>query len=205
MMKKILIVFTLLLFYSPALVLAQTATGSAIRNAVQEKVVAELANIKKTLTKKGFVGNVTAKTASGFTLTNLKNQPRNVTVPGDAVLRSANKDITLADIKVNDFVIAMGDADTNNDMTAKRVLVTTKSEEDKRRSFIFVITKTGTSSLAVENLKKETPSVRISSDTNYTTKTKLADLKVGDKIAVIGTLASTPSTINALRIHKLTK
>lgn len=205
MMKKILIVFTLLLFYSPALVLAQTATGSAIRNAVQEKVVAELANIKKTLTKKGFVGNVTAKTASGFTLTNLKNQPRNVTVPGDAVLRSANKDITLADIKVNDFVIAMGDADTNNDMTAKRVLVTTKSEEDKRRSFIFVITKTSTSSLAVENLKKETQSVRISSDTNYTTKTKLADLKVGDKIAVIGTLASTPSTINALKIHKLTK
>lgn len=189
-----------------AFLLAQaTSTPSAIRDAVKEQVAAEVANIAKTKIRRAYVGSVASKTEAGFVLTNHKNESRNITTTAEAVIKSGAKDLTLKDLKVGDFVIAMGDADAKNNLLAKRILVVTKSAEDKRKTMIFTVTKSTATTLSVENLKKEAWTVKITSDTSFTGKTKVANLVASDKIAVVGSLASTASTFNALKIHKLTK
>jgi len=188
-----------------ATLLAQATPSSEILDAVKAKVAAEVATIKNTINKRAYVGAIGTKTETGFDLTNLKKETRNIVVTAETTIKKGAVELTLKDLKSSDFVIAMGDADAKNIMTAKRILVIDRGAEDKRKTMIFTITKTGTASLGVETPKKEAWSVRLSSDTQYTTKTKLANLAVGDKIAVIGTTASIPSTFNALRIHKLSK
>ncbi len=185
--------------------LAQATPSSEILDAVKAKVAAEVATIKSSINKRAYVGTIGTKTETGFDLSNLKKETRNVVVTAETTIKKGATELTLKDLKSGDFVIAMGDADAKNNMTAKRILVIDRGAEDKRKTIIFTVTKTGTTSLGVENLKKETWSVRLSTDTRYSIKTKLADLAVGDKIAVIGTTASIPSTFNALRIHKLSK
>jgi hypothetical protein len=196
---------TIFVLSSFLLAQAPSASPSAIRNAVKEQVAVEVANIVKTKVKKAFVGTIISKTEAGFVLTNHKKESRNITTTAEATIKNQAKDVTLKDLKIGDFVIAMGDADASNNLLAKRILVVTKPGEDKRKTMIFTITKASSSNLIVENLKKETWTVKTASDTSYTSKTKISDLEMGDKIAVIGSLASTASTFNALRIHKLTK
>lgn len=190
-----------------ATLLAQTptATESPILNAVQKSVAETVENIRKTATKKAYVGTISSKTETGFDMSNLKKGTRSVTVTAETTIKKGAAELTFKDLKSSDFVIVMGDADSRNIMTAKRILVIDRGAEDKRKTMIFTITKAGTTSLGVENLKKEAWSVRLSTDTQYTAKTKLANLDVGDKIAVIGTAASIPSTFNALRIHEISK
>ncbi len=197
-MKFLITLITLITLISPIASLA--ATDSAILNAVKDKVAAEIADIKLAVAKKAYVGNVTAKSEVGFSL-----GLRNVTVTPEATIKNGSTELTLKDIKVGDFLIAMGDVDSAGNLTGKRILIVTKPVEDKRKAMIFTVTKAGTTSLSVENLKKEAWVIKISSDTGYTLKTKLVNIEAGDKIVVIGSLASTPSTFNALKIHKLTK
>lgn len=195
----------ILSFLLTATLLAQATPNSEILNAVKEKVAAEVAVIKNNVLKRAYVGTLGIKTEIGFDLTNLKQETRNIIVTAETTIKKGASELTFKDLKSGDFVIAMGDADSKNTMTAKRILVIDKGAEDKRKTMIFTITKTGTTSLGVENLKKEVWSVRLSTDSQYTAKTKLVNLAIGDKIAVIGTNASIPSTFNALRIHKLSK
>jgi hypothetical protein len=189
-----------------SVLLAQaTSTPSALRDAVKDQVAAEVAAIAQTKVRRAYVGTITSKTEAGFVMDNHKNESRNVTTTAEATIKNASKDLTLKDLKIGDFVIAMGDADAKNNLLAKRILVVTKSAEDKRKTMIFTVTKSTATTLSVENLKKEAWTVKITSDTSYTGKTKVSDLVAGDKIAVVGSLASTASTFNALKIHKLTK
>jgi co-chaperonin GroES (HSP10) len=193
---------------------AQTpATQSAqqIRDAVQKKVQEQLANIKQAVSKKGFVGNITSKTDAGFVLTNLKNQSRTVNVAADGTIKLLNgKEGTLSDLKTNDFVLAMGDVDSQNKMTAKRLLVLKASEPDKRNAEFGTVTKTSTSTITIENLKKETWTLKTSSTTAVTTvtsgkvaKAKLADVTTGDKIVIVGTPATGQNTLTTLTVHIL--
>ena len=200
-MKKLITLITLISLISLISPMPSfAATDSAILNAVKDKVAAEIADIKLAVAKKAYVGNVTAKSEIGFSL-----GTRTVVVTPEATIKNGSTELTLKDIKVGDFVIAMGDVDSAGNLTGKRILIVTKSPEDKRKAMVFTVSKTGTNSLIVENLKKEAWTVKISSDTGYTAKTKLVNIESGDKIVVIGSLASTPSTFNALKIHKLTK
>jgi hypothetical protein len=203
--QKLVLGFGVLGLVIAPIAAAEATPSSEIRDAVKAKVAAEVATIKNTILKRAYVGAIGTKTETGFDLTNLKKETRNVVVTAETTIKKGSTELTFKDLKSGDFVIAMGDADAKSTMTAKRILVIDRGVEDKRKTMIFTITKTGTTSLGVENLKKETWSVRLSTDTQYTSKTKLASLAVGDKIAVIGTTASIPSTFNALRIHELTK
>lgn len=193
------------LILSTFLLTQVTSTPSAIRDAVKEQVAAEVASIANTKVKRAYVGTITSKTEAGFVMTNHKNETRNITTTAEAVIKNGAKDLTFKDLKIGDFVIAMGDADAKNNLLAKRILVVTKSPEDKRKTMIFTVTKATPTTLSVENLKKEAWTVKVTSDTSFTGKTKVADLVAGDKIAVVGSLASSASTFNALKIHKLTK
>ncbi len=203
-MKNLLIWTFLIVFIFPvSVVQAQTAVPTGIiRGSVKEKVAEELSRIKQAVTRKGYVGSVTGKTDATLTLVNLKNQTRTVTLTPDATIKLANsKDGTISDIKTNDFVIAMGDADSQNNMTAKRILVLASPPNDKRAVHYGAITKLGTNALTLKTLK-ETLEVKISAGTKYNEKYKFSDLKTDTKIVLIAT-TGTNNSLTALRIQVL--
>jgi len=207
-MKKLSLVFIgLLVFIGTYSVNAQTATPSQIRDAVQKKVQEELSSIKQDVAKKGFVGTITAKTDSTLTLNNLKNETRTILVTGETTIKLLNgSEGTPTDLKVNDFIISMGGVDSQNKMTSTRLLVTKQSETDKRDTFFGTVTKTSTTSYTITNLKNETWTIKVSSTTDITdaklVKIKLADVKVGAKIIVVGTVSS-GNNLTSSAVHVL--
>jgi hypothetical protein len=211
-------IFLLLLnsgYLSPVTkVKAQTpATQSAqqIRDAVQKKVQEQLSNIKQAVSRKAFIGNVTSKSETEFVLTNLKNQTRTVTVTGDTVIKlSSGKEGTITDLKTNDFLLAIGDVDSQNKMTGKRILILKQPEADNREIMFANVTKITSSVLTVENAAKETWTIKLSSSTNVTnildnkvTKTKVTNIEVGDKVVLVGTSTTSENTLTGRAIHIL--
>lgn len=181
---------------------AQTASPSGtILDSVKQKVEAELADIKKGVAKKAFIGTVTTKDSNMLTITTLTNQTRSAAVSTDTVIKlTGNKDGTIADIKVNDFGIFMGDVDSQNAMTVKRVLILPTPPTDKRAVVFGTVTKSQPNTLTIETQKKEIWTVKVSSSTKYTKNTKYADVEVGDKILVTGVAATTTLTASNLHI-----
>lgn len=180
-------------------VIAQSPTAADIRNAVQQQVAQELSNIKQAVAKKGFVGNITAKTDASITLTNLKSQPRSVVITGDTTIKLANgSEGTLADLKINDFILVMGSVDSQNKMTAARLLVIKQPAADKRDTKYGIVSKPTSSSLTLGDL-----TVKLSSTTTVTdaklAKAKISDIKDGAKVVVVGSVTGT--TLTATDVH----
>ncbi len=167
-----------------ATLLAQTSTStpSAIRDAVKEKVAQELDQIKNAVTKKAYVGSIATKTDTGITIANLKNQPRTINVSADATIRLiAGREGTLADLKVGDFVIAMGDADGAAVLTAKRILVVTKpTDDDTRKVITGTVTKSSSTSITVD-----TTVLKINSSTKFTNKNDITDIVKDSKVVLV--------------------
>lgn len=211
----IIAVVTLILFggLGAYTVSAQSPTasqsGEQIRDAVQKQVAQQLANIKQNVAKKGFVGNITSKTDVDLVLTNLKNQTRNITITGDTTIKLlSGKEGTITDLKTNDFVIVMGQVDSQNKMTAKRLLVVKPGETDKRQAAWATVTKSSTTSLTVEDGQKQIWTLKVSSATSVTTvsggkvtKSKLADVVAGTKIVMIGTPTTAANTLTVTDLH----
>lgn len=206
-MKKLVFLITLIFLISPISTFAQSATDSAVRQAVKDKVEA----IKTSVAKRAFVGTISAKSDATITITNLKNQPRTAVVTGNTTIKlTGGKEGTFADLKVGDFVISMGDVDSQNTLTAKRLLVITKPGADKRQAIFGRVTDTSASSLTIETLKKDTLTIKTTSSTTITskidgkvTKAKLSDIKVGDHVVTVGTPGTTTTAFTAKIIHAI--
>jgi hypothetical protein len=186
-------------------------SSQQIRDAVQKKVQESLANIKQAVARKAFVGNISSKTETDFVITNLKNQTRTVTVTGETVIKLLNgKEGTIADLKNNDFVLSIGDVDSQNKMAGKRILVLKQPDPDNREVMFATVTKASTSSITVENSTKESWTIKLSSSTAVTniTSDKVAtarttNLKVGDKVVLVGTTATGQNTLTGRAVHIL--
>lgn len=197
-MKKILLSL-LILSCSPALLLTAhaqtpTATSSAdtIRDSVKQKVSEELAQIKKGVAKKGFVGSISAISDGIFTINTFMLQPRKALVTADTTIKLlGGSDGTPGDLKVGQYVLALGDVDSQNTMTTKRLLVIGKPAEDTRKVVFGNIIKSTSTSFTIG-----TETYKITSTTKFTNKTKAADLTVGAKI-----MAIVNSSNNATRVQ----
>ncbi len=178
---------------------AQSATDSAIRQAVKDQVAA----IKTSVAKRAFVGPISAKSEASITVTNLSNLTRTAVVAGDATIKlSGGKEGTFADLKVGDFVIAMGDVDSQGTLAVKRLLVIAKPTPDKRLVLSGRVTDTSMSSYTIETAKKEVWAIKFTSGTSFTGKIKKTDVKVGDRIVAVGT-SSTALNLTAKLIVQL--
>lgn len=185
-------------------VYAQVASPSGtLRESVKQKVAAELAQIKKAVAKKGFVGSVSSKTDATVTMTTLMNQTRNLVVTTDTTIKlSGGKDGTITDIKVGDYILAMGDVDSDNKMNVKRLLVIPQPPAEKRNTTFGTITKSTSSSITITNLKNEAYDIKVTAGTKFNDKFKLTDVKEGSKVIIIEstTTAAGKTTHTALNI-----
>jgi len=177
---------------------AQTATPGSIRDAVQKKVAEELNAIKNEAKKRAYLGTISAKSDATITITTLRNTTRTATVTPDTTIKlSGGADGTPADLKTGLFILAMGDADGTGTLTAKRILVIAKPAEDKRRAIFGVVTKVTSSTITLKDW-----TVKLSSTTKYTGKTKASDIKVGAKLIIVGTVTS-DKNLTAKLVHLL--
>ncbi len=180
-----------------------STSSAVIRDAVKQQVDKELANIKQAVAKKAYVGSISNKADLTLTITNLNNQSRTATVTTDTAIKLAGgKDGTPADLKVGDFVIAMGDADSNGVLTTKRLLVVTKSAPDNRAAVFATVTKVTATTITAENLKKEAWTIKLNSSTSYTGTTSASDIKVGSKLVIAGASGAS-NTLSASIIQLL--
>ena len=192
-------IFSLLLT-ATLLAQAPTATDSAIRQAVKDQVAA----IKTAVARRSYVGSISAKSEASITITNLGNQPRTAVVAGDATIKlTGGKEGTFADLKVGDFVIAMGDVDSQGTLAVKRLLVIAKPTPDKRVVISGRVTDLSTSDLTLETANKETWTIKLQAATSYAGKIKKSDIKVGDRIVAVGT-SSTALNLTAKLVVQLT-
>src|SRR3989344_1309912 len=207
-MKKILIAtYTLILLHSPALAFAQSPTPSSIRDAVAQKVAEEIAQIKKDVKKKAYVGSISTISDGTLTLITLQKASRNVTIAPDATIKlSSGPDGTSADLKTGLYILVMGDSDGSGTLTAKRLLIISKPSADNRQAIFGIVTKITSSAITLTPVKSGSTestgwTVKLSSTTKYTPKTKFADIDLKDKIIVIGAASTTPNTLTARLIH----
>lgn len=185
------LVFSLL---KTGLVSAETSTESAqnLRDSVKQKVEEELSQIKKAVSKKAFLGTITSKSEATVTLNNYRNESRQALVTTDSTIKlKNNRDGTLKDLSVGDYILVMGDVDSQNTMTAKRLLVIAPPPADTHKFTFGKITAIG-STITFETPSKETLVAKLSSSTVVTrleagkpVKAKTADLKTGNTVAVI--------------------
>ncbi|MBI2587635.1 hypothetical protein HYW29_02410 [Candidatus Amesbacteria bacterium] len=188
-----------LLNYSAVSAQAPSPTSTSIRDAVQKKVTEELAAIKNEVKKRAYLGTITAKSDATITLTTLRSATRTATVTPDTTIKlTGGADGTPADLKIGQFVLVMGDADSNGTLTAKRILVISKPAEDQRRAVFGTVTKVTSSTITL----KENWAIKLSSTTKYTAKTKFSDIQVGSKIIVVGTVTS-DQNLTAKLVHLL--
>ncbi len=197
--------------FSATSVLAQSASPSAqaLRDSVKEKVAMELAAIKQAVSKKAFLGSINSKSEAQITITNYHNQTRTALVSTDTTIKLKNgKDGTLKDLSSGQYVLVMGDVDSQNTMTTSRLLVIDQPVEDRRSSTVGIITTITTSTITVETASKASITAKITSGTGVSAtvdgkaeKVKAATLKAGDKVVII--YRTSGSTTSALNIHKI--
>lgn len=188
--KFFLLTFSILFLALGSKVSAQSPspTGTSIRDSIKQQVTEELKEIKQAVSKRAWLGTITSKTETGFVMTTHLGQTKNVTITTDTTIRlTGSKDGTLTDLKVNDYILVMGNVDGAGNMTAIRLLVVTKPNEDKRKTIMGTVTAVTTSSLTLETISKESWTVKLSSAVKYNDKVKSTDIKVGAKIIVLGT------------------
>jgi len=156
------------------LLLAQSPSPDVIRDAVKEKVAAEVAAIKSTVVQKAYVGQIKSKSDLTLTITNLNGEARTANLTTDAAIKLlGGKDGTAADVKVGDYVIAMGDADGSGVLTIKRLVEVAKPTPEDRK-VVFGIVSKATASLLTFN------------DGNTLKITKpVADVTAGSKIIAV--------------------
>jgi hypothetical protein len=158
-----------------------TDSAAAIRDSVKQKVTEELAQIKQGVAKKGFIGSIVSVSDASIALTNIYGSPRKILVAADTTIKLASgADGTPGDLKAGMYVLAMGNVDSQNTMTATRLLVVGKPDTDTRTVIFDTITKVAASSFTVSS-----GTYKVTSTTKFTNKNKVTYLVVGTKILAI--------------------
>ncbi len=186
---------------------AQSASPSGtIRDSVKQKVAEELAKIKQAVAKKGFVGTITSKSDATITLTNINGKSRTAILTSDTIIKlTGGKDGTISDLKPGNFIIAMGDVDSENQMTAKRIIAILSLPVEKRRSFYGTVSQISSTSFTLKTPKSEELNFKVSAGTKYNDKFKFSDLKSNSRLVVIALVGGTTQspTYTALKVFLL--
>ncbi len=176
-------------------------TGTTVRDNIREQVAQELNQIKQAISKKAFLGTISAKSDTGITLTSHLNQPKTIIVTTDTTIRlSSGKEGTLADLKTNDYVLVMGNVDGAGVMTAVRLLIVPKPLTENRKTIYGKVTKVSTTSLTIQTEGAKDWIVKLSSSVKYNGKNKSTDIKVGSVVVVLGT-STTDLALTAKFVH----
>ncbi len=161
--------------------------GSASMAATQLKN-----EVSKKLKNKAYVGIVKVKSDSLITLA-LESGTKMVTI--NEFTEYSGKKLSFKTIIEGDYLIALGDIDDNEVLTAKKIIRTTAPKEINRQFIFGTILSLGDNLITLQDKNNQNIIVTISRDTDFkgvkNQTLSFADLKAGYQIIVAGTSSKT--------------
>lgn len=161
------------------------------------KKVKEMLNQEPTTVSTGpksFIGTISQKSDSQLTI-NYQNQDKIILVDTDTVVINAKKTkIKFSDLKSGQSILALGYLDAQNQLTAKRVIITDlKTIENNDQVVIGIISdiSKSTSILSIIPIKNKNTTYQITTDSKTkiinkdNSENKLSSLTKGQKVIII--------------------
>lgn len=181
----------------------ETSEIQKFREVIQEKVKAKLQEISQTSTtdpKRGYLGTITKINSDQINL-DTPEKNRSIIFDTDTVfLNTKSSKIKNTDLKVGQEVLAIGLLDSQNKLTAKRVMVTVPKSNQNLKNTIYgqvVDISTMYSLVAVIPSSNKNTQYQIKTDTKNLQilskngdKLTIKDITKGKKIIVVSTSAS---------------
>ncbi len=190
----------------------ETSVTQDIKERVQKVLNSDDSKVNGATTKTtfGIVGTLEKSVGSTLSIRSYNGQTRIVEVFKDAVIISANKQITKEELELNTPIVVMGTLDDNQTYTGKRIIVADDSVFPSTRTSTWgkVVSLTTRSIVLTPQSSTDTTSVTlpISTQTKYYNiadqAIKRTDLKPDDEIVVIA-VQSQVATASALRVYSL--
>ncbi len=186
--------------------LAQTSTdSSSIRQKVQEKVEEVLKNPKAYMGQVTDVSETTIQIKPEVGVVKQISIDENIVTTINAV-SSTPRTVSINDIAIGDFVVAMGYKDGNEILDARRILISTSPAKPARKSYSGVVSaktgNTGKFRTVKDNqeiafgLNQQTRILKIVDEETETATS--SELKEGDRIIISGVVGQ--NTFTARRI-----
>ncbi len=190
---------------SPTLTLSPTPTTSIgnnveekvkeIRDAVKEKVRQKIEEVKLGQ-KRAYFGDVKEINDTTLVLSTSGGDKSIIVAEDAAIVGKGGKKITLQDIVVGNFCIAIGYVGENDILDGRRIIIVTKPKPVNREVVFGIVTDTSDEEkvLTVKNEKKNIVyTVEVTDKTIITRKAegnvekaKFADVQKGDRLVAIG-------------------
>lgn len=152
--------------------------------ALQAEIASQSVKIKleisKKLQNKVFAGFISSKSDNSLTL---------ATKMGTRMVNINDYTEYSGKGKINDYVIALGDIDETEVLTAKRVIKTASPSAEERKAVFGQVTGTGDQMVTIRGKDGTNISVSVGSDTNYSfgkNPGSFDEIKVSEPIVVIG-------------------
>jgi hypothetical protein len=183
----------------------QEATDS-VREKVQEKVSAARSS------PKFIMGSITDKQEATLEVKSQSGEIRQVTASDENTafvkMDKTRKEVKYADVAIGDFILAMGFANGNGVLDARRILITTSLEPTTRRAAMGTITEIQKTAVIFKDLAR-TETLTISNTKQLTILAEeeeeieelaFSDLEVGQKAVVVGSQDEGKFVVRTLRL-----
>lgn len=211
-MKKLLFtVPALIILLSASTVLAQdTSTDSA--GSIREKVIERIQT--KLRSPKAAIGTVTDITDTTVSIRSVKGDIVQASIEKDkvAVIKVAkvSKKVAFKELAIGDFIITMGYKNGNGVLETKRILITQPVAADTRKAFFGVVTQVGKDKLTIKettngklDITGTIKTVKIT-EVGKTINLKFSQLRVGDKVILVGTQNGDVFEVRRIYVTELT-
>lgn len=155
---------------------------------------------------KAYIGTVTDIAESTIQIKSLDSQIQQISTEQDEISvvntkETTSKTVKLTDIAIGDFIIAMGYADGNEVLEAKRILISNTQSDLKINTALYKVASVGKKSIEVTPVSGgETLTITPDKNTvinsfseGKTKSIKLANISVNDMIIIVSDISGTPS------------
>jgi len=198
--KKLLLVYSSeFAKYSKEATPSATTKTETATDSVRAKVDAKIEEAKSSPTS--YIGAITDITDTNIQLKSFSGDIEQISFDKDSTdfIKTTNdtvKTISAKDLAIGDFIIAMGTRDGNKILTGKRILVTDSYKESTRTAIFATISKIEKKVVTVKDKDGKETALTFGTDWEGP---ELKELKVEDKIIVIGELKDTGLTVSLVK------
>ncbi len=184
-------------FYIPAASATDASSSASPSASLQDKLkalqadIASRANrlkdeISQKLQNQAYLGAVQSKTTDSLVLST-RSDPKTVRLDEFTLYSYQGKKTTLASLKTDDYVAALGDLDDKELLVAKKIIKLTPPKTTKQ-VFWGSVVKVAALSLTVQNKAGETKTIQLTKNTSYQrdkSETTLNEISVKQSVVVI--------------------
>lgn len=208
MNSLIALVFSFLILHSsfliPTVKAADSTPSADIETklkSLQDEIASRAAKIKQEISRKlqnrVFVGFIKSKSETSLTLattagTRLVNLNDDTVYKGSSQPRKGAAKVSLKSLATDDYVIALGDIDENEVLTARVVIKSDASESKGRQSVFGQVVSSGDQTITIQDHDGKSTSISTSDETGYKlgkNTGSFGDIKASKPLIAVGEIS----------------